>query len=658
MKYCLTLFISCLAMPVLASPEWLFQDAKTAANVAFDVRADEVKVVVPEPPFATGELPSSLSLPLTDGRIVTFSLHPNALLPPTLALRYPAIKTYSGSAADDPRSSGRFDLTPQGFHGMFTYRGKTFYIDPLFDGTSYAVYTQQESWRRLDDDEVLSSQLGAQAARSVLVSGNQRKRYTIAISATGEYTQFHGGTKAAALAAIATLLNRVNEVYRRDVGAEFQLAADTDKVIFTDPATDPFTNSTQDLTINETQQALLLSPGFDVGHVLTTSGGGLATLGALCNPFSRSQGMTGSSQPTGDAFYIDYVAHELGHQMGAEHSFNGTSGSCGSGREASSAWEPGSGSSIMAYAGICGDEDLQSNSSPFFHSKSIEQIRTKMASQPSCGTNLVLSNNAPVVDAGVDRVIPANTAFTLSGSAVDLDGNPLSYSWEELDLGSASTSAATMVDDGSRPLFRMLSPTQAPSRSLPAMSSLIAGVLAKGEAWPTTSRDLHFRLAVRDGQGAVSSDEMVVQVVNTGAIFAITAPLAGKMVAGATQTLSWNVAGTNQAPINCQKVDVALTQDSGSNWTTLVAGVPNSGSASITLPTPLASGALLRLSCSDNIFFALNTAARASSASGSSTGSTTTVSSGSSGGGGGGGSVDPLWLVLMAGGLLWRRCCA
>ncbi|MFB2864593.1 reprolysin-like metallopeptidase [Aeromonas sp. MdU4] len=654
MKYGLTLFLSCLAMPVLASPEWLFEDAKTAENVAFDVRADKVRVVVPEPLFATGELPSSLSLPLTDGRIITFSLHPNTLLPPALALRYPAIKTYSGSAAEDPQSSGRFDLTPQGFHGMFTYRGKTFYIDPLFDGTSYAVYTQQESWRRLDEDEVLSPQLGDLTARSVLVSGNQRKRYTIAISATGEYTRYHGGTKADALAAIATMLNRINEVYRRDVGAEFQLAADTDKVIFTDPATDPFTNSTQDLTINQTQQALLLAPGFDIGHLLTTSGGGLATLGALCNPASRSQGMTGSPQPTGDAFYIDYVAHELGHQMGAEHSFNGTSGSCGSGREASSAWEPGSGSSIMAYAGICGEEDLQSNSVPFFHSKSIEQIRTKMASLPSCGTNLALSNNAPVVDAGVDRVIPANTVFTLSGSAVDLDGNPLSYSWEELDLGSASTGAATMVDDGSRPLFRMLSPTQVPSRSLPAMSSLISGVLAKGEAWPTTSRNLHFRLAVRDGQGAVSSDETVVQVVNTGAVFAIKAPLAGNMVAGATQTLNWDVAGTNQAPINCQNVDVALTQDSGSHWTTLVAGIPNSGSTSITLPNPLARGALLRLACSDNIFFTINTAERATATPGSSTGSTVI---GGSGGGGGGGSVDPLWLVMLAGGAIWRRRC-
>ncbi|MFB2871159.1 hypothetical protein CF104_09795 [Aeromonas jandaei] len=656
MKHGIAVIITSLSVQVAAEPRWTFIDENLERGGTYDVRAEKVRVVVPDKAFEAGHFARVLTLPLPDGTTVQFDVHPNALLPEPLAQRYPSINTYSGKAIDRTTDSGRFDVTIHGFHGMFTHQGRTFYIDPLQDGFSYVVYEQQDAWRRQDADQVLAPH-GIERERAVLVDGNLRKRYTIAISATGEYTQFHGGTKAAALAAIATLLNRVNEVYRRDVGAEFQLAADTDKVIFTDPATDPFTNSTQDLTINQTQQALLLSPGFDVGHVLTTSGGGLATLGALCNPFSRSQGMTGSPQPTGDAFYIDYVAHELGHQMGAEHSFNGTSGSCGSGREASSAWEPGSGSSIMAYAGICGDEDLQSNSSPFFHSKSIEQIRTKMASQPSCGTNLVLSNNAPVVDAGVDRVIPANTAFTLSGSAVDLDGNPLSYSWEELDLGTASTSSATMVDDGSRPLFRMLSPTQSTSRSLPAMSSLIAGVLAKGEAWPTTSRDLQFRLVVRDGQGAVSSDEMVVQVVNTGAIFAITAPLAGKMVAGATQTLSWNVAGTNQAPINCQKVDVALTQDSGSNWTTLVAGVPNSGSASITLPTPLASGALLRLSCSDNIFFALNTAARASSASGSSTGSTTTVSSGSSGGGGGGGSVDPLWLVLMAGGLLWRRRC-
>ncbi|MGL5523924.1 MAG: reprolysin-like metallopeptidase [Aeromonas veronii] len=672
MKHGIAVIITSLFVQVAAEPQWTFMDENMERGGIYDVRADKVRVVVPDKPFESGNLARVLTLPLPDGTTVQFDVHPNALLPEPLAQRYPSINTYSGKAIDRATDTGRFDVTIHGFHGMFTHQGRTFYVDPLQDGFSYAVYEQQDAWRRQDVDQVIGSHgIGRddiESERAVLVDGNLRKRYTIAISATGEYTQYHGGTKAAALSAIATLLNRVNEVYRRDVGVEFELAADTDKVIFTDPETDPFTNSTQDININQTQQGLLLNPAFDLGHLLATSGGGLAAMRSLCSPLSRSRGMTGGSQPTGDAFFIDYVAHELGHQLGAEHTFNGMAGSCATGRKVSSAWEPGSGSTIMAYAGVCGEENLQVNTTPFFHSKSIEQMRTLMASLPSCGKDLALANNAPVVDAGVDRVIPANTPFTLVGSALDLDGNPLSYTWEQVDLGNESYSVATMVDDGTRPLFRFVSPTSDPRRTLPAMSSLISGVLAKGEAWPATNRNLQFRLTVRDGQGAVSSDEMVVKVINTGAAFAITAPQVGTMVEGSTQLVTWNVAGTDQPPINCPSVDLALTQNGGSTWTTLASGLANNGSASVVLPASLTSTARLKLTCSNNIFFSINgirgnaSATKATKATKATTTTTTTTESAggitdnnAGGGGGGGGAVNLIVIILMGGAAAWRR---
>lgn len=650
MKHGIAVIIASLSVQAAAEPQWTFMNESVERGQVYGVRADKARVVVPDKLFELGNFSTVLTVPLPDGTTVQFDVHPNALLPDALAQRYPSIHTYSGTAIDHVTDTGRFDVTMQGFHGMFTHKGRTFYIDPLQDGFSYAVYEQQDAWRRQDVDQVIDF-FGADRDRVVLVDGNLRKRYTIAISATGEYTQYHGGTKVAALSAIASLLNRINGVYRRDVGVEFQLAADTDKVIFTDPATDPFTNSTQDLDTNQTQQALLLNPTFDLGHLLATSGGGVATQKSLCNQLSRSRGMTGGSQPTGDAFFIDYVAHELGHQLGAEHSFNGMADSCATGRKASSAWEPGSGSTIMAYAGICGEENLQINSDPFFHSKSIEQMRTLMASLPSCGTNLALANNAPVVNAGVDRVIPANTPFTLDGSALDLDGNPLSYTWEELDLGNASYSLVTMVDDGSRPLFRFVSPTQDPHRTLPAMSSLISGVLAKGEVWPATNRTFQFRLTVRDGQGAVSSDEMVVQVVNTGAAFTITTPQVGAMVAGSTQLVTWNVAGTNQPPINCPSVDLALTQNSGTTWATLASGLANNGSASVKLPASLTRTARLKLACSNNIFFSIN----GIKGDASDTTQSAAIITNNSVSGGGGGAVSIIVILLMGGAAVWRR---
>ena len=638
----------------LAASEWNTVAAKATAADGYEVRASQYRIATVPADYFAGLLGGEhrLTLPLPDGKEVTFSLQPYDLLPADLAAKYPGIRTFKGHDEANPVETGRVDLGPQGFHAMFSHQGRMVFVDPLRNGEGYAVYYQQDAHSRLEEeaDRVIGSK-ASKLARQVLVDGNERKRYVIAISAAGEYTQYHGGTVEAGLGAITTLLNRVNEVYQRDVAAEFQLASGNDTIIFTDAATDPFFNGDDpsgsglnDVDVNMQVQAVAQTQGlgaFDIGHVVNTGGGGLAGLGVLCTA-EKSAGMTGSPNPVGDAFFIDYVAHEIGHQFGADHTFNGTTGSCGGGnREASQAWEPGSGSSIMAYAGICGEEDLQANSLPYFHSKSIEQMRAHMATVASCGSSQSLTNNAPQVAAGNDYVIPANTPFVLKGAGADLDQDPLSYTWEQIDLGTESFSVASMVDDGSRPLFRFVAPTSVPERTLPSLPSLLTNTLAKGEAWPATNRDLNFRLTARDGKGGVSSDDMKIQVVNTGKAFALTSPLVTPLAAGQTQTIDWDVAGTNAAPINCSKVELSLTRDEGVSWTLLASGQPNSGSASVTIPAGNDGTARLKVACSDNLFFAISPL------------KLSVTQRGDEGGGGGGGALG-FWTLALA--LLgWQR---
>lgn len=651
-KYSLALLVgSLLASPSLIASEWSTLAARATAATGYEVRANQFRVAKVPLDYFDGLQAGAkqLTLPLPDGDEVTFTLEAYDLLPADLAAKYPQIRTFRGHNPSRPLDTGRFDLGPQGFHAMFSHQGKMVFVDPLRNAEGYAVYYQQDAHSRLDEeaDRVLGAQV-SKLARKVQVDGNARKRYTIAISATGEFTQYHGGSQVLAMAAIATLLNRVNQVYQRDVGAEFVLATGNDEVVFTNPATDPFDNNDNDAQTNIGVQALYFTNmklgNFDIGHVLNTGGGGLAGLAVLCTN-QKSSGMSGSATPVGDAFFVDYVAHEIGHQFGADHTFNGTSGSCGGGnRVAGQAYEPGSGSSIMAYAGICGEENIQANSDPYFHSKSIEQMRSHMATYPSCGTALTLGNSTPQAVAGRDYVIPANTPFALKGAGADLDGNPLLYNWEQIDLGTESSSVATMVDDGSRPLFRFVAPTPSPERILPSLPSLLPGTLAKGDAWPTTNRDLNFRLTVRDGQGGVASDDMKVQVVKTSSVFRITNPFYGvTLTPGASQVLAWDVAETDQAPISCSKVDISVTQDEGANWTMLAAGQSNNGAATVTLPANLTSSVRLKVACSDNIFFTISPLKLPLVQGGS-----------TSGGGGGGGGALGFWTLALA--LLgWHR---
>ncbi|WP_368164910.1 reprolysin-like metallopeptidase [Aeromonas sp. R6-2] len=639
----------------LQAAQWHTVSARGSAEASGEVRASQYRVVMPADDYLSGLYEGNLrlELPLPEGGFVHFTLEPYDVMPPDLAARYPSIRTFRAQGTVDTSQSGRVDIGPNGFHAVFTHQGRLIYVDPL-SGGRYAVYDQRDAQSRLSEeaDRVLGLPK-ARVARQVVSQGNELRTYTIAMSAAGEYTRYFGGSKLLAMTAIATLINRVNEVYRRDLGIEFQLVSGNDNLIYTDPTSDPFNNSDQDLETNIVVQRNARSSSqigtYDIGHVVNTGGGGLASLGVLCTGDDSAGGMTGSDTPVGDAFFIDYVAHEIGHQLGAEHTFNGTTGSCGGGnRAATQAWEPGSGSTIMAYAGICSngsiDENLQTNSDPYFHSKSIEQMKAHIATVPGCGTAVASGNRPPVVDGGADYTIPAHTPFVLKGSGSDPDGDDLVYTWEQVDLGAASSSADTMVDDGTRPLFRFLPPTKLPERTLPAFDSLLSGTLAKGEAWPTTDRTLHFRLTARDGKGGVTSDEKAVNVRVTSSPFAVTS--SGTLSRGVANTVTWQVGETDLPPINCAKVDISLTADEGTSWSALASGVPNSGSASVTLPAGSYTQARVKVACSDNIFFALSSRLPAVDGAGS--------SGGGSSGGGGGGSLGILGL-LLAGGALWRR---
>ena len=590
--------------------------------------------------------PVIVTLPLPDGNFADFELKPSAIVERGLDEKYPNIKTFSGHELGNPDNHGRFDITPQGFHGLFRYGKETVFIDPQYRDSDarYISYFRKDAIpldlanmpKRLPpkvrdkrqqaltdhahrDTAMVSQTMASQAMISqAMASRNkdaqaqatQLKTYRIAISATGEYTQFHGGTKEKGLAAVITMLNRVNDVYQTDLAVKLELVANNDSLIFVDPNSDPFENTDADGEANTgIIDNAIGNTSYDVGHVVGTGGGGLAALGVICDATAKGDGVTGSPSPTGDAFNIDYVAHELGHQFGADHTFNSLTDSCDGNRADTSAYEPGSGSTVMSYAGICGQQNLQDNSNPYFHSHSIDVIQAHITtgSGSSCAQVSTTANSNPEVDAGADYTIPAHTPFVLTGSATDVDGDTLSYDWQQYDLGPASASAAEQTDDGKRPLFRVWNPTSEPSRTFPRLEDVLLNKLTIGETYPKTTRELNFRLVVRDGNQGLSRDAMKVSVIDTNQAFAVIEPSTGTSWANSSQVVTWNVANTTATPISCSKVNIQLSTNGGTSFdTNLAMGVDNDGSHEVNLAQVTSSLARIKLSCADNIFFAVN----------------------------------------------------
>jgi hypothetical protein len=582
-----------------------------------------------------------LELPMPDGEMMQFSIVESPIFEPELAEKYPEIKTYLGQGIMDRTASVRLDISPAGFHAMIRSRKGTIFIDPYFQrGTQYSISYFKRDFQKIqgtpsfscafENEEhapgqmpapapmIIDNEESVQSAQLAVPSGDELRKYRLAIATTGEYTTFHGGTVPLALAAMTTTVNRVNEVYENDLAVRLLLIADTDDLIETDAATDPYTNGNTGVMINEAQTEITAEIGsanFDIGHLFGTDSGGLAGLGVVCNNAQKARGVTGSANPTGDPFDIDYVCHEVGHQFGANHTQNNT---CN--RTATAAYEPGSASTIMGYAGICAP-NLQGNSDPIFHSHSYDQIQAHIDGT-TCADVEATTNNAPVANAGIGGyTIPISTPFELTGSANDVDGDDLTYTWEQHDLGPSTDDLNDMQNPtGNQPIFRVWEPTDDPTRVFPRLVDLVNNSSYLGEMLPTYTRDLNFRFVVRDnhaGSGGFDYDELSLTASDLAGPFLVTALNGGESVAeNQTITVEWDVANTDQAPVNCSEVSVFLSVDGGFTYPyTLTTGENNDGSTDVTIPLgivpnggPNVTTCRIKVKADNNVFFDISDA--------------------------------------------------
>ena len=559
---------------------------------------------------------SLIVLPMPDGTTASFRFVESPVMESALAAKFPEIKTYLGQGVDDPSAIARFDVTPAGFHAQILSPQGTVYVDPYYAGETnvYASYYKRDYWRPVDDFQCFT-QGGAQQAmprgfspafQQTLVSGSNLRTYRLACAATGEYTTFFGGTVALGLAAINTAINRVTGIYETELAIRLVLVANNDLIVYTNANTDPYTNNNPALLLTQNQANLDLvigSANYDIGHVFNTAGGGLAAVGVVCTG-TKAYGETGTAFPLDDPFYVDYVAHEIGHQFGAHHTFNSTMGQCGGGRNPSTAFEPGSGSTIMGYAGICGSDNLQANSSAYFHSVSIEEIVSfTTGGFGGCASVTATGNNAPSVSAGANYTIPAGTPFTLTASGNDPDGDSLTFCWEERDLGPDC--ALSTPDNGTSPLFRSFSPSTSPARTFPSLFDILNNTATPGELLPATNRIMQFRVTARDnraGGGGVNTADMQVTVVTNGPLV-VTTP-SNNIVWAGQQTVTWDPGGSTNAPISATNVKISLSTNGGSSFPIiLAANTPNDGSETVVLPSITSSNARVKVEALSNIFF-------------------------------------------------------
>ena len=565
-----------------------------------------------------------IELPTLDG-IKRFSFKEASSLSKGLALKFPVIKSYVAQGIDDPSATARFSFGTDGFHGVIFYTDKpSFYIDPYTKNyNSYISYSRSSLPQR---DHDFSCEVDEQLDAKEMVVSSRRNAddgllriFRLALVCSGEYAQFHlndqgiasdasdADKKAAVLSAMNTSMTRINGVYERDLGVRMEIVDNNDQVIFLDAATDAITDGNAGTMINQVQTICdntIGTANYDIGHIFSIGGSGLAGLGVVCVSGNKARGVTGIVTPMGDPYDIDYVSHEMGHQFGANHTQNNP---CN--RNNSTAVEPGSASTIMGYAGIC-LPDVQNNSDDHFHSVSITEMWNKIQTSASCAVTTSTGNSAPVIVESEDYSIPKSTPFVLRGNASDVNSNNvLSYNWEQTDTEVASMPPASTSTSG--PAFRSNSSISSPNRYMPALPTVIAGSISSTwEVVPSVAREMNFSLVVRDnatGGGNSARDDMKVTTVDITP-FTVDGPSTNEeWLVGSNQTLNWVVGATDQAPVNTQNVTILLSTDGGVTFPIIVAAnTPNDGSEAFVVPNNTTSSARIMIVAVDNIFYNVN----------------------------------------------------
>ncbi len=590
------------------------------------INKTELRSLLAQAPFepsATSRVANGLQfyMPMPDGTFQRFSIFEYHVMHPDLAAKFPDIKTFTGQGIDDPYAIIKISISNAiGFHAMVLSPNGSVFIDPYCKNNTvdYMCYNRKDLQRTStfecsQADAIENAERTMQTANQQRTNGTQLRTYDLALACTGEYAAFFGGTVAGATAGMAATMNRVNGIYEAELSIRMQLVANNNLLVYTNSSTDPYTNGNGSTMLGQNQtncDAVIGSANYDIGHVVSTGGGGVAGLGVVCSGGNKARGVTGSSSPTGDAFDVDYVAHEMGHQFGGSHTFNSQTGSCSGNRTSTAAFEPGSGITIQAYAGICGSDNLASNSIAYFHGYSLDQmiIFSTTGTGNTCPTTTATGNIAPVITNMAARCsIPISTPFELTGAATDGNGDPLTYSWEERDLGPAG---AWNVQSTTAPQFRTFPPTTSPSRTFPKISDIVNNTTTVGELLPNQARTLNFRLTARDyragGGGIMHPDTNVaVVVVNSGGAFAVTSPnTAVTWAGGSTQTVTWNVSGTTGSGINTANVKISLSTDGGFTYPNVIlASTANDGTESITVPNISTTTARIKVEAVGNIFF-------------------------------------------------------
>jgi hypothetical protein len=578
-------------------------------------------------------MPVVISLPTPDGGTMDFRIFEAPMMEAPLAAKYPDIKTYTGVSTTNENVTAKFDYTVFGFHAKVFDGSNTYFIDPYTNINSdwYLVYYKNQYAKPINErmacevgesNELISPRqavdINGQTVPPMAYkqNGTQKRTYRLALACTIEYSAAVGGatpTKATVLAAMVTSMNRINGLFEREFSMRANLVANNDTLIFIG-ASDPYSNTNGGTMLGQNQttcNARIGSANYDFGHVFSTGGGGIASLASVCSNSTKAQGVTGSPNPVGDPFDIDYVAHEMGHQFGGEHTFNSVTGSCNGNRSSQSAYEIGSATTIMGYAGICGSDNVQTNSDDYYHVRSLEQMTG--ASVTACAANTASTNQLPTLSPiSSTYIIPYRTSFELTATGSDPDNNPLTYCWEQWDRGGSGSAWNTATTTA--PLLRSFKPTTSATRVFPQWKELIKNTESYlGEVLPTNARLVKFRCTLRDinnGYGAfyTSPDTVRLDVRTTATLYRVTSQATATTWTGdSPQTITWDVAGTDAAPFNVTNVNIYASIDSGRTFPFLVAAnVPNNGTATIISPNSNTTGCRIKVKGAGNVFFDLN----------------------------------------------------